>query len=111
MKAKEVLEKLNITRPTLTKYVKQGLIKTDSVVNGQYIYNDESVYNLLNGRGKNILKDENKDQLNIEELTKLIKDTANIFDYLIQLRVLPPLINDKVESINTRCNNILNKQK
>ena len=47
MKAKDVLEKLNITRPTLTKYVKQGLIKVDSVVNGQYNYNEESVLHLL----------------------------------------------------------------
>ena len=110
MKAKEVLEKLNITRPTLTKYVKQGLIKTDSVVNGQYIYNDESVYALLNGKGTHTLKDGNEDESTKEELTKLIRDTANIFAYLIQLRVLPPVINDKVECINTRCNKILNKQ-
>ena len=33
MRAKEVLEKLHITRPTLTKYVKQGLIKVDNVIN------------------------------------------------------------------------------
>lgn len=48
MRAKEVLEILGITRPTLCKYVKQGLIQVDSVVNGQYRYNAESVYNLLN---------------------------------------------------------------
>lgn len=47
MRAKEVLTLLNVTRPTLCKYVKQGLIKVDSVINGQYRYNAESVYNLL----------------------------------------------------------------
>lgn len=47
MKAKEVLSTLNITRPTLCKYVKQGLIKIDSVINGRYIYNRESVMSLL----------------------------------------------------------------
>ena len=47
MKAKEVLELLNITRPTLCKYVKQGLIKVDAVINGQYRYNADSVYKLL----------------------------------------------------------------
>lgn len=36
MKAKQVLEILDITRPTLCKYVKQGLIKVDTVINGQY---------------------------------------------------------------------------
>lgn len=32
MKAKEVLDLLQITRPTLCKYVKQGLIKVDAVI-------------------------------------------------------------------------------
>lgn len=53
MRAKEVLSILGITRPTLCKYVKQGLIKVDSVINGQYRYNKDSVMELL----KNIKKD------------------------------------------------------
>ena len=44
MRAKEVLNILQITRPTLTKYVKDGTIKTLSTHNGQYVYDDESVY-------------------------------------------------------------------
>ena len=47
MKAKEVLRVLGITRPTLCKYVKQGLVKVDSVINGLYRYNVDSVYALL----------------------------------------------------------------
>lgn len=54
MKAKEVLKLLQITRPTLTKYTKTGLIKIDSTINGQHRYNDASVYELL---GKSSLKD------------------------------------------------------
>ena len=52
MRAKEVLKVLGITRPTLCKYVKQGLITIDSVINGQYRYNEESVRRIL----KNIKK-------------------------------------------------------
>lgn len=52
LKAKEVMQKLNITRPTLCKYVKQGLIKVDACINGQYRYNAESVEALLNNRIK-----------------------------------------------------------
>ena len=47
MRAKEVLSVLNVTRATLCKYVKQGLIKIDSTINGQYRYNAESVYSLI----------------------------------------------------------------
>lgn len=54
MRAKEVMKVLQITRPTLSKYVKQGLIKVDSVINGQYRYNDESVYKLLSNNKENI---------------------------------------------------------
>ena len=35
MKAKEVLELLQITRPTLTKYVKEGLIKVTTLPNSR----------------------------------------------------------------------------
>jgi putative resolvase len=48
MKSNEVLELLQITRPTLTKYVKEGLVKVVILPNGRYDYNKESVYKLFN---------------------------------------------------------------
>ena len=59
MTAKDVLKILNITRPTLTKYVKENKIKVDAVINGQYVYNDESVYSLIG------LKKEKQNRLNV----------------------------------------------
>ena len=47
MKAKEVMEVLQICRKTLYRYTKQGLITTDCCINGQYRYNAESVYKIL----------------------------------------------------------------
>ena len=48
MKSKEVLQILKITRPTLTKYVKEKLIKVTVMPNGYYDYNEDDVYNLFN---------------------------------------------------------------
>ena len=48
MKASEVLQLLKITRPTLTKYVKEGKIKVTIKGNGQYDYDVDSVYKMLN---------------------------------------------------------------
>ena len=48
MKASEVLQLLKITRPTLTKYVKEGKIKVTVKGNGQYDYDVDSVYRMLN---------------------------------------------------------------
>lgn len=48
MKAKDVLETLRISRPTLTDWVKQGRIKVHLLPNGRYEYDDESVYDILN---------------------------------------------------------------
>ena len=48
MKASEVLQLLKITRPTLTKYVKEGKIKVIVKGNGQYDYDIDSVYRMLN---------------------------------------------------------------
>lgn len=47
MKAKEVMEVLNICRRTLARYVKSGQVKIDVTINGQHRYNVESVYKLL----------------------------------------------------------------
>lgn len=49
MKAKEVLSLLKISRPTLCKYVKNGLLKVNTLPNKQYDYKKDSVYNLFNG--------------------------------------------------------------
>lgn len=48
MKAKEVLQILKVTRQTLTKYVKEGRVKVTVKGNGQYDYDSDSVYKLLN---------------------------------------------------------------
>ena len=48
MTAKEVLRVLQITRPTLTKYVKEEKIKVTVKGNGRYDYDADSVYKMLN---------------------------------------------------------------
>lgn len=48
MKSKQVLNILRITRPTLTKYVKNGIIKATMMPNKRYDYDEESVYRFLN---------------------------------------------------------------
>jgi len=46
MKACKVLERLSITRRTLSNYVKSGKIRVEKLVNGFYEYDDEDVYKL-----------------------------------------------------------------
>ena len=48
MKASDVLRILQITRPTLTRYVKDGKLKVAVKGNGQYDYDADSVYQMLN---------------------------------------------------------------
>lgn len=48
MKSGEVLKILKISRPTLTKYLHQGKIKAVKLDTGHYLYDDESVYSLIN---------------------------------------------------------------
>ena len=48
MKAKEVIKLLKISRPTLCKYLKTGLIKGTILPNGTYDYEKESVYKVFN---------------------------------------------------------------
>ena len=48
LKSHEVLTLLKISRPTLTKYVKTGVIKVITLPNGQYDYDKQSVMALFN---------------------------------------------------------------
>ena len=48
MKSNKVLKLLNITRPTLSSYVKKGRLKATMQPNGYYNYDEESVYKILN---------------------------------------------------------------
>ena len=48
MKAKEVLKLLRCSRPSLTKYLKQGKLKAKLLDNGYYDYEEKSVYDFLN---------------------------------------------------------------
>lgn len=48
MKANEVLKLLGISRPTLTKYVKEGKISVVKLDNGRYDYDETSVYKIIN---------------------------------------------------------------
>ena len=58
MKAKEVMELLEISRRTLTRYITKGIITGTRLHTGRYIYDDESVYKLANK--KNYTKDSEK---------------------------------------------------
>lgn len=48
MLSKEVLQLLGISRPTLTKYVKTGLIRVTELPNKRYDYHAEDVFKLFN---------------------------------------------------------------
>ena len=48
MKSKEVLKLLRVSRNTLTKYIKEGIIHVVELPNGQYDYNDDDVYQKFN---------------------------------------------------------------
>lgn len=54
MRAKEVLEVLDITQPTLGTYCKKGVIRYEISPTGKRIYNDEDVYAVLNKGNKRL---------------------------------------------------------
>lgn len=59
MKAREVLKLLGVTRPTLSKYIKERVIKVDSTYGGKHNYNSDSVYAFLG------LKNQKKKKINV----------------------------------------------
>lgn len=100
MKSKEVLEKLGVTRVTLTKYVKEGTIKVRKKKNGQYDYDDDSVYEFLG------LKHEKKDKVNVsysrvstyEQKDQLKEQTIRIYESCISRGIQ---LNEQIEDIQS----------
>lgn len=68
MKAKEVIEELSISRPMLSKLVKQGVIRAEKKEN-VYHYNEEDVrnYNGKNKKKKHIVEEVNRFMESIED--------------------------------------------
>jgi len=48
MKSKEVLRLLRISRPTLYRYKEQGILDASKLPNGQYNFDERTVYSFLN---------------------------------------------------------------
>ena len=64
MKAKEVMELLDISRRTLSRYIIGGVIKGTRLPTGRYIYDDESVLKLAGNRKHTRASKVNKDSEN-----------------------------------------------
>lgn len=88
MKANKVLKLLHITRPTLCRYVKNQILLVRRLPSGQYDYDDESVYKILN---KNIERkaviytrvSTAKQKNDLLNQTKLLKDYCTVNGYKI----------------------------
>lgn len=55
MKAKEALEILRITRPTLQRYRQRGYIKAKRLPTGQYDYDRDSIYHFKNNQDERLV--------------------------------------------------------
>lgn len=122
MKAKEVLKLLRCSRPSLTKYLKQGKLKAKLLDNGYYDYEEKSVYDFLNKdiNRKTVIyarvstKKQKKDLKNQIELLKnfcfqngytineVYSDIASgiTFENRIDLfKLIDEIINNKIEKI------------
>jgi len=83
MKAFEVKKILNITQPTLSKYVKIGLLSVVKINNYNYNYNEDDVYKLIG------LKNNKKSKINIsysrvslpKQKNDLKSQTQRIYEY------------------------------
>lgn len=88
MKSKEVLQLLQITRPTLCKYVKEGIIQTTVMPNGRYDYDYDSVYKLFNKGVKRktyvyARVSTNKQKKDLENQIELLKQFCFVNGYCV----------------------------
>ena len=85
MKANQVKKLLNVTQPTLSSYIKQGLIRVNKINSHHYIYNEDDVYKMIG------LKKDKKDKINIsysrvstnEQKSQLKDQTNRIYNWCV----------------------------
>ena len=85
MKAKDVKKILNVTQPTLSKYVKTGILKVIKINAYHYEYLDEDVYKLIGN------KNFKKEKYNIsysrvssqQQIQSLKEQSQRIYEYCI----------------------------
>ena len=86
MKANKVLKILQITRPTLCAYIKSGKITGTKNTNGQWDYDDESVYKLagIKDQRKTVIYSRvNTNSQDLDEQTQIALDWANKNGYSV----------------------------
>jgi putative resolvase len=84
MKAKEVLQILKVTRPTLTSYVKSGKIRIHKINEKHYVYNDEDVYGLIGLKKKTRYKKTNVTYSRVStsaQKNQLKEQTFRLYDW------------------------------
>ena len=123
MNTKEVLVRLKISRPTLNKYIDQGLIKATKQFNGRYVFNDDEIIGLSENlkvidRAQSSLihespteelkkSDQTLDQELVKNINKALYNCLEVFDELEKFRILTP----KAVSAKTELKNALEKIK
>jgi putative resolvase len=88
MKSKDALRILNVSRVTLSSYVKLGKIKITKLPNGYYDYDDQSIFNFIgNGQKVNIIyarvstyKQKNDLQRQIDNITAFCNKNNFVID-------------------------------
>jgi predicted site-specific integrase-resolvase len=115
MKAKEVLRLLRISRQTLYNYKKQGKIKTIHTHNGQFNYDKDDVFNLLNANieRKNVIycrvstKNQKKDLQNQKETIEVFCNKNGILIHNVYLDIASGLNFDR-DNFQSLLNEIVN---
>ncbi len=100
MESKKVLNLLKCTRQTLTKQVKNGIIRTTKLKNGYYDYNDEDIYCILSNNNRNNCC---FTKLNNLSENRLLYDNFNtMLDDLLQFKIKSLIVNGyEIKDIDT----------
>lgn len=100
MKAKEVMQRLGITRVTLCCYLKDGRLRATKMANGRYDYDEDSVYEFL---GRKHIK---KNKVNVSysrvstpyQKDQLKDQTLRIYNSCISRRIQ---LDEQIEDIKS----------
>lgn len=106
MKAKEVMEKYNITRPTLCAWTKEGKINAVKLPNGQYDYKEITVAPVPTNSADSITS---LQDVEAKAISDMLKVTVDFYEFMVKINFMGPEFLKRAKAMSEEYEDVYNK--
>lgn len=106
MKAKEVMEKYKISRPTLCAWTKEGRIEAVKLPNGQYDYKEIAVAQVPTNQDSSLTS---LQEVEAKAISDMLKVTIDFYEFMVKINFMGPEFLNRAKNISEEFENVYNQ--